>query len=59
MWQTSGCYDSLWSQQRIESEQKKAWEEQKKQRGYEGMFTDEIYAEYEASKEDDDDDGFM
>jgi hypothetical protein len=34
-------------QGRIEAEQKKAWDEQKKQRTYEGMFDEEAFEQYQ------------
>ncbi|RSH94027.1 hypothetical protein EHS25_006681 [Saitozyma podzolica] len=37
---------------RLEQEQKQAWEEQKKQRTYEGMYTEEAFAEREAWSDD-------
>jgi hypothetical protein len=48
-----GGADSRVSQSRLEEEQKKAWEEQKKQRTYEGMYTEEAFAEREAWSDDD------
>jgi hypothetical protein len=48
-----GFTDSRAPQSRLEEEQKKAWEEQKKQRTYEGMYTEEAFAEREAWSDDD------
>jgi hypothetical protein len=42
-------------QGRIEAEQKKAWDEQKKQRTYEGMFDEEAFEQYQDDNGSDDD----
>ena len=41
-----------WQKQK-ELDQKKTWEEEKKQRNYEGMFDEEHYAERDAWSDDD------
>jgi hypothetical protein len=41
------------TQKTKETEQKKAWEEDKKLKSYDGMFTEEAYDEYKAGSDDD------
>lgn len=40
-------------QAKQEAEQKRLWEEQKKQRSYEGMFSEDAFAEREDLSDDD------
>jgi len=39
---------------RTEAERKKAWDEEKKQRSYDGVYSEEAYEEYKATLSDDD-----